>query len=177
MLQISFHLQCELNSVRAFSDSHYHLLHLSSLPPNPCKSKPDLNSRSLISFSTIHLHQSQEVRHCVALLLTRQDCYMGCCIIRSWFVFPKWGKCFRSRKTESWQLSFPCVLFLLTFLDHQLLLFIISGHGTNTERKHLPEHLLDQIACITSENETVSWVIKASFFFSHWSYIEFPWNI
>lgn len=43
----------------------------SSLPPNPCKSKPDLNSRSLIWFSACTSpHRSREVRCCAALLFT-----------------------------------------------------------------------------------------------------------
>lgn len=52
VLQVSLHLHCELNSITSFSASRYHLLPLSSLPPNPCKSKTGLNSRSLICFST-----------------------------------------------------------------------------------------------------------------------------
>lgn len=52
VLQVFLHLHCELNSVTAFSASRYHFLPLSSLPPNPCKSTPGLNSRSLIWFST-----------------------------------------------------------------------------------------------------------------------------
>lgn len=88
VLALCHRFHCELSSLTAFSDSPYHLLPLSSLSPNPCKSKPGLNSRSLILFSTCAF--STKVRRSDAVLhfCSQQDFRMGC-HIRSWFLSSK----------------------------------------------------------------------------------------
>lgn len=88
VLALCHRFGCELNSVTAFSDSHYHLLPFSSLSPNPCKSKPGLNSRSLISFSTCALSTKVGRSDAVLHFCSQQDLRVGCCI-RSWFLSSK----------------------------------------------------------------------------------------
>lgn len=90
VLQTSFYLHNELNSVTAFSARHDLLLHLFPLPPNPCKSLFGWKSRSLFWFSA-----------CTFLTGVRRSAFMlffcsqmGLLCGRSWFLSSKWWRHF-----------------------------------------------------------------------------------
>lgn len=150
MLHVSLHLHGELSGVTAFSASHYHLLPLFSLPPNPCKSKPGLNSRSLICFST-RTSPTKVRRSDVVLHFCSQTGLIHGMLHQE--LSSKRGRCFNSF-WQIWELAaLFCRCFIPVYISWSSVTSIYYQWTWHKYReRHFPKHLPDQITCITSEN-------------------------